>query len=351
MRVFVYEYCCAVGGGAPSLAREGRAMLAALLDDLDAVPGVETVSYPLSGRGEGAVFVSRCLVPVSLGAPSPADEARLFRALAADADATVVIAPESGGTLLRRVRWAGRCGARLLGPTASAARVAGDKRRTAHALRRAGVPTPPTAPLGRHDRITYPAVVKPRDGAGSQATFLARTADDVPRLAAQARAEGHTGELIVQPFVPGEAASVSVLAGPAGAVPLRAGRQLLSQDGRFRYLGGSLPLPPPLEERARELALRAVAAVPGLAGWVGVDVVLGDADAVIEINPRLTTSYLGLRRLAAGNLAPALLAVATGGPAPPLTWRDEEVVWGPDGPQQAENFSMPSVKASSTQAL
>ena len=52
--------------------------------------------------------------------------------------------------------------------------------------------------------------------------------------------------------------------------------------------------------------------MPGLSGYVGVDVVLGNdgRDWAIEINPRLTTSYVGLRALAGFNLAEAMLAVA-----------------------------------------
>ena len=50
-------------------------------------------------------------------------------------------------------------------------------------------------------------------------------------------------------------------------------------------------------------------------GYVGVDLVLGDnadgnGDRVIEINPRLTTSYVGLRAAAQANLAAAMLAAA-----------------------------------------
>ena len=38
----------------------------------------------------------------------------------------------------------------------------------------------------------------------------------------------------------------------------------------------------------------------------------GAGDAVIEINPRLTTSYVGLRALAHGNLAEAMMELAAG---------------------------------------
>ena len=77
----------------------------------------------------------------------------------------------------------------------------------------------------------------------------------------------------------------------------------MSDDGRFVYLGGSLPLPHALASRATRLAQQAVAALPDPLGYVGVDLVLGaDADGaddyVIEINPRLTTSYIGLRAAA-----------------------------------------------------
>jgi predicted ATP-grasp superfamily ATP-dependent carboligase len=80
----------------------------------------------------------------------------------------------------------------------------------------------------------------------------------------------------------------------------------------------------------------AVRAVPGLLGYVGVDVVLGEAadgggDAVIEINPRLTTSYVGLRRLARFNLAEAVLAVVAGKALPGLDWRKGPIRFLADG--------------------
>ena len=74
-----------------------------------------------------------------------------------------------------------------------------------------------------------------------------------------------------------------------------------SFDGGFeiRYRGGRLPLPPTLMERATRLGKQTIACIPGLRGFVGVDLVLGqDAadDRVIEVNPRVTTSAVGLRQ-------------------------------------------------------
>ena len=91
----------------------------------------------------------------------------------------------------------------------------------------------------------------------------------------------------------------------------------LSDDGRFRYLGGSCPLEPALDRRARSLAIQTIRSLTGPLGYVGIDLILGDDpdgqnDVVIEINPRLTTSYVGLRAIADGNLAAAMLAAAEG---------------------------------------
>ena len=94
-------------------------------------------------------------------------------------------------------------------------------------------------------------------------------------------------------------------------------------------------MPPNLENRAKALALAAVAAMPGTTGYVGVDLILGEnpdgsQDVVVEINPRLTTSYVGLRQVCRQNLAQAMLDVAQERPVE-LSFREERVEFRPDG--------------------
>jgi predicted ATP-grasp superfamily ATP-dependent carboligase len=325
MRVFVYEYFCCGGwdGGAAGLRAEGRTMLAAALADFARLPGVEAATLLAPGAAAWAP------AGVAVHVTSSAGEEAAFHRLAAAADWTLAVAPECGGVLAERCRWAEEAGGRLLGPSAAAVRLAADKAALADRLLSRGVPTPPCRPVASAPH-SFPAVCKPRDGAGSQATFLVSDESDLKSAIHQARAEGWAGELVVQPYVPGEAASVALLIGPGRRLALPAAAQELSADGRFRYLGGRLPLPAGRDVRAARLAARAVDAVEGLFGHVGVDVALGAAadgsgDAVIEINPRLTTSYVGLRRLARFNLAGALLAVAGGSAPPAWEWGAEEV--------------------------
>ncbi len=321
MRIFLYEYACAGAGGpaAAPLIAEGWAMLAALLEDFGGLAGatVETMfgrEFLASGKTPPAGVVVH---EVGYG-----EEKATFRRLAAAADRTLVVAPECDDVLPERLRWVEAAGGRSLGSTVEAARLAGDKLRLAGLLRERSAPTPYTVAWPA-EPPSYPAVCKPRRGAGSQATFLVRDADELRRAVGQARAEGW-GDLIVQPFVPGEPASVAFLVGPGRRLALPAVSQRLSDDGRFHYRGGRLPLTADSAERAASLAARAVDAVEGLRGYVGVDLVLGPTaarDAVMEINPRMTTSYIGLRARARFNLAQALLSVAEG--LAPLAWE-----WG-----------------------
>jgi len=327
-RIFVYEFLC--GGGlrpaddaprAASLGTEGRAMLAAVLEDFRYVPGVD-VHAILDERLRGDW-------PVDDGVRwiAPADEEPAFRAEAGAADWSLVIAPEFDRILDTRCRWVQEEGGRLLGPSPEAVALTADKLVLAQHLERAGVLTPRTLPgdASPFEVPDFPWVLKPRFGAGSL---------EMEKIGGQnafSTSRGQFGEKVIQPFVPGVAASVAFLIGPAQTIALEPAAQHLSDDDHFIYRGGSLPLPAPLAERARAVAGPAVAAVPGLFGYVGVDVVLGDRDWVIEINPRLTTSYVGLRALAVENLAEIMLRLARCESVAKPHWRPGGLRFSPEG--------------------
>jgi tyramine---L-glutamate ligase len=340
MRVFVYEYLCSGAGGdtcrMPSLQTEGWAMLSAVLADLARCPGMETHTLLDPQRHFPAGSWSARTI---LHFAEPASKEQAFRALAAAADFVLVIAPEFDGILERRCCWVEQEGGHLLGPSTDAVRLTADKLTLADHWKTHGVPTPASLELPSETSPTsfsYPLVAKPRFGAGSQATFLVRNDDGLAQAVLQADSEGWPTPLLLQAYAPGLAASVAFLAGREKRHALPAAEQRLSRDERLHYLGGRLPLPADLDRRARHLAERAAECVEGLYGWFGVDLVLGDAedgsdDVVIEINPRLTTSYLGLRRLARFNLAEALLDIATGSSEPSWEWRTDPMVFDTEG--------------------
>jgi predicted ATP-grasp superfamily ATP-dependent carboligase len=314
MHVFLYEW--ATGGGlvdepgSPpgSLLREGTAMVRALAGDLARIDGCH-------------VTIFRDMRVLDLGVPgaeiidvhSSVAHWEEFERLAAATDGTIVIAPEFDRILYRTAARVLECGGTLFSADPAFIHVTANKHRTAERLARAGVPVPAAKLLDPDEKLpldfTYPAVLKPIDGAGSQDVQLVTGPHDSPMPYAWQRR--------LEPYCPGMPASVAVLCGPEARVVLPACQQIISDDGRLRYVGGRLPLAEGLVARSKLLALHVLDALPATQGYVGIDMILGrdpegGEDFVLEVNPRLTTSYVGLRAAATGNLAAAMLAVGRG---------------------------------------
>jgi predicted ATP-grasp superfamily ATP-dependent carboligase len=77
------------------------------------------------------------------------------------------------------------------------------------------------------------------------------------------------------------------------------------------------------------------ATLPEAIGYLGVDLILGrdprgSRDFVIELNPRVTTSYVGLRVACETNLAAAMLRVAEGR-EPDMRWAGGKLQFAADG--------------------
>ena len=320
MNLFVFEHVCGGGmNGQPipdEWAAQGAAMLSAVIRDLlDADVSVTTtcdvrIHLPVTKAN---------VVPVDGGSDLDAQ----FDQLASQADATLVIAPETGDLLERWCRRLEALSACSLGSSPQAVRLCGDKLATAQWLHDAGVPTPETRlareamTLGRPGSdSSFSVVVKPRDGAGCEQTSLYEFDKRAPPMSAL----NGDDNMIVQRFVLGTCVSVSVIVHHQSIQPLPAGLQRIDRHvNQLTYQGGHLPLSDMLQCRATNLATRAVNCVPNLRGFVGVDLILADDerdDTVIEINPRLTVSYVGLSALCQTNLARAILDVDA-----PLAWR------------------------------
>lgn len=339
MRILVYEFVSGGGcAGHPvpaSLVREGLAMRTALVADLSAI-GSHEIVVTTDIRFNRAAPPGVGVVPLLPGGAAALD------ALMASADAVWLVAPETDRCLERLAARVERKGKKLLGPGSAAIRRASDKASLPRRLARVGVRHPDTFALtpGVDARVAarqigYPVVVKPGRGAGSQGVRLARNARELrDALDAAHRASG-TGpvamegnvvmerSVVMQRYVRGTAASVSLLADGWRAIALAVNAQRMSASSGFCYRGGRTPLDHPLAAAAVDAALRTCAALPGLRGYVGVDVVLTAAGpVVIEVNPRLTTAYLGVRAVLDENVAALALAACDGVlPAQPIARR------------------------------
>ena len=121
------------------------------------------------------------------------------------------------------------------------------------------------------------------------------------------------GSILLQSYQSGIHASLSLIAAGGEIAPLSLNGQLIEPGLPFTYRGGSVPISLPMEGRAWEVAREALKLVPGLRGYLGMDFVISDQEAwLIEINPRLTTPYIGLRQVLEQNLAVLIWNACTG---------------------------------------
>ena len=319
MRILVHEYIC--GGGLAGatlpagLSAEGRLMLEGLLADFSALPGHEVLT----------TLDPRVSIPASLPVrviPVREQLETVLEELVPQVDAALVVAPETGGLLARLTEIIERQGKVNLGSSSGAARTAGDKGLTGRLLLDGDLPVPRTLEvtfaddfLGQASEIGYPAVIKPRDGVGCSGVGLARDPSEMTALVEGLR--GECSSFLIQEFVPGVPASASLVANGREAAALTLNLQEIEIGPRFVYRGGQVPLDDPLREPALRYAERACAAIPGLRGYVGVDLVLSKAGpTIIEINPRVTTAYIGLRRVLRDNPISLILKACMDGQLP-----------------------------------
>ena len=144
-----------------------------------------------------------------------------------------------------------------------------------------GFPCIPT--LSSSDEAVFPAVVKPRKGAGGVGCRIVRKQEELQMQ------EG----LIIQELIAGRPASVSVISTGREARALAVNEQLIGEawagaEG-FRYCGNITPLEPPHCGMAG-MAEEIIAGL-GLVGSNGVDFLLTEKGPVaVEVNPRFQGS-------------------------------------------------------------
>lgn len=321
MRILLLEYLTGRGLApeqpSTSLMAEGLLMRDALLADLADIPGV-TVAIMQDARlpcAMQAVTPDTEYLPIA----SAADFERIWRAQLALCDAVWPIAPETGGILTRLCRDAEHASCTLLTASSAAVALAGDKLGTVAALMRQGVPTAPTRAVDPGEPPAFPCVVKPVDGAGCEGLRVLRDTTAWQTWLEQTDWRGH----ILQPLLAGEARSLSALFanGRAGLISDN-GQQLRHNDGRIELAACAVNLVDSDWTAAERLAMAVAAALPELWGYAGIDYLQTEAGPVVlEVNPRLTTSYVGIRAALGVNVAALVLDLWRTGRLPPRMGR------------------------------
>lgn len=160
-------------------------------------------------------------------------------------------------------------------------------------------------------------IVKPDQGAGSEQVIFSDSKSVVNELTKT------INNAVIQPFLTGIAASLSLLCKDGQCVVIGYNEQMIkSHDSDqssnrwpdkchiFQYQGTSVNSLTEFKTVLDEFAASVVQVFPGLWGYVGLDFILmQDKPVLLEINPRLTTSYCGLRESTGLNPAALILGL------------------------------------------
>jgi len=281
MKIMVAEY--AVATGDPEIFGEGCAMLSSLANSFSACG--HYVQYParspIAGIRGDAV---EC---------SGSDFRESVERIARMSDAGIVIAPDEILADLTKVVEANTVN---LGCPERSVRDCADKLACSQILSASGIAVPGIAD-NSGDAEAY--VIKPRWGCASDGISIVhenvQTDDD----------------FIINEFVAGEHLSASLIIGER-TLPLTVNRQYIEIGSKIAYNGGVVAYPTPLRDVVMDTAARAARAL-GCRGYVGLDIVAGDELYVVDVNPRPTTSLLGIAKVIDCEIGDLILRARFGG--------------------------------------
>ncbi len=318
-KILVHEFF--TGGGwtepemPPDLVSEGLAMLCAAVDDFNKW-GNARVYTTLDKR-----LPDTPLTADSISFIDPASYNKSIHRLAKECDFALIIAPESNGILASLNKQMEDNGIVSLGCERDAINTTGDKWEFCQKLLGAGLPVPASVCSDKYNVIEnalktgFPLVIKPVDGIGCEGVNLVRDMDMLRTVLEHD--PSYADRTLLQEYIRGEHLSLSILSTNKEFVFLSLNKQYINEGAPFKYLGGEIMPPPYAGDELHNIIERILEVIPGLVGYFGVDLIRTEKGyKIIEINPRLTTSYVGLRKVIDINLAEAMFDAVTKGVLP-----------------------------------
>jgi predicted ATP-grasp superfamily ATP-dependent carboligase len=283
MNILVAEY--AVGAGKDgTILLEGRAMLDVLVKSFERAG--HRVTYPTSGT------------VLSTGTPFKTNDfENAIKILSEQCDAALLVAPdELLGEMTRLVEEY----TVNLGCPSESVKICADKLAGAKALIKGGIRTPRTAISDQAGIFSKGelVVIKPRWGCASENTTLLKYCNVLP------------DNFVATEYIEGEHLSVSLILGDKPLL-LTVNRQNIKIHGNIQYNGGTVGIDSGRNQELFETAYQ-TAGLLGCRGYVGVDIVLAEEPWVIDVNPRPTTSIIGISSIMDQELGELILAARFG---------------------------------------
>ncbi|MFO7796915.1 MAG: ATP-grasp domain-containing protein [Promethearchaeati archaeon] len=323
-KIFVYEFIS--GGGfnnikiPSSLFCEGFGMLRSIVDDFKYLD-LEVISL-LDNRIR---FLSEILDIDSIKyVESEDDYKKEFLSRVKESEYCFIIAPEFSNILSELSQIVIKNNKKLLSVNLKGIEIASSKYKTYKYFLSHHLKTPETYliplkneyPLKKYiidkfKQIGAPIIIKPDDGVGAESIIKIENESELNRLLDNFESSFEKGRnYIIQKFIRGKNSSISLLNSIKKEKRIKPiilsintqNIQINETNKASEYLGGETPIEK-FEEKKRllEKILKKVKFTE-FGGLYGIDFILKDTEIFfLEINPRLTTSYIGIRKILTKN--------------------------------------------------
>ncbi len=308
MRILVFEFV--TGGGLidqalpQSLLQEAYLMRNALIDDLLVIPNIELLVLhdKRTAMHQGNL---QCLT-LDQGMVL----ATYLQEIQSLYDAVWLIAPETEGILLQWCRFFNTQAKFLCTSSVVAVALCQDKLQTINCLSAAGIACVPTRAYVAPAQEQGHWVLKNNNSVGCDEVYLLRSAQDWHVILAQLKA---SNEYIIQPYIKGRAMSLSCLFYQGKAYFICCNEQHVQiEKQQFVLTACTVHVQAEQAQQYQQLCSSIAVAIPELFAYVGIDFIQTESGEclVLEINPRLTSSYAGIKSALGINIAAQVLRLA-----------------------------------------
>lgn len=322
MKIIIFEY--ATGGGfiersiPPDIISEGFSMLKTAIEDFQKRGHIVSTLIDSRLNKLTPYLNSDRILEISKKSNLKSD----IEYLAKESDYSLIIAPETNSILSSLVNTVGKYTVSLNSKSSSVELVS-NKFKLYNILNNHNLPTPKTQILpidytkkrinNRKIAITFPLIVKPAVGIGCENLNIIQNENQFNKKLDEILDLNPLRNFLIQDYIIGLPVSVSLLTNGLIAYPISLNLQKIKIEtpGRSsRFLGGIVPIRHSMKKTAFMVAKKAVELFSGLRGYVGVDMILSQRGPIIlEINPRLTLSYIGINKALKENLSECIIKI------------------------------------------
>ena len=300
MRLLITEFI--TGGGMANhpipegLKQEGLLMLRSVLSDCKKIDGTEIMATVDARFLQDVEFANKVEIHKA------EDYLPAIIKLAEQSDITWVIAPESDKILHAIIEKLADCNIKLVNCNAESIQLTSDKLICTQILLENNLPAVENFSSEYAAKYEQKTVIKNRFGVGSEGLKICRSGAE-----ALLEVGDDMKNWLIQPYVAGESLSLSIVCVEGKAEVLSCNRQIFTESNEPKLKMCQVNAIP-VTHKHKVLANQIATIFPGMRAYVGVDYIDCDDDIkIVDINPRLTTSYAGLSEVI--NTNPAQLCL------------------------------------------